>query len=73
MKKVAVLLSVLWLLLFSTSSAYAYLDPGSGSMVLQALLGGVAGVAVMVKLFWHNIRGALRFGKKNVKEDDTTS
>jgi hypothetical protein len=30
----------------------AYLDPGSGSMVLQAIVGGVAAVAVMGKLYW---------------------
>ena len=28
----------------------AYLDPGSGSMLLQALLGGFAGIAVITKL-----------------------
>ena len=29
----------------------AYLDPGSGSMILQMLLGGVAAVAVSIKMF----------------------
>jgi hypothetical protein len=33
----------------------AYLDPGSGSMLVQLLLGGVAGLAVIVKLFWRRI------------------
>lgn len=37
----------------STSSAYAYLDPGTGSIILQVLLGGVAGVALAGKLYWH--------------------
>jgi hypothetical protein len=27
----------------------AYLDPGTGSMILQALLGGIAGLAVYLK------------------------
>jgi hypothetical protein len=27
----------------------AYLDPGSGSLIVQVLLGGAAGVAVMMK------------------------
>ena len=28
----------------STRAAHAYLDPGTGSMILQVLLGGVAGL-----------------------------
>ncbi len=39
------------------ASAYAYLDPGSGSMLLQLLLGGVTGVVVIVKLYWQRVRG----------------
>lgn len=30
----------------------AYVDPGSGSMILQLVLGGVAGLAVVIKLYW---------------------
>ena len=32
--------------------AYAYLDPGTGSMILQVLLGGFAGLALAGKLYW---------------------
>lgn len=28
---------------------FAYLDPGSGSLILQAVLGGIAGIAVAFK------------------------
>ena len=38
-----------------TSSAHAYLDPGTGSMILQVLLGGVAGLALVGKLYWHKL------------------
>jgi len=37
--------------------AYAYLDAGSGSMLLQLLVGGVAGVMMAVKLYWRSIIG----------------
>ena len=37
----------------TTTPAHAYLDPGTGSMILQVLLGGVAGVALVGKLYWH--------------------
>ena len=36
--------------------AYAYLDPSSGSMLLQLLLGGVTGVVVIVKLYWQRVK-----------------
>jgi len=35
--------------------AHAYLDPGAGSMLLQILLGGLAGLGVLWKLYWHRI------------------
>ena len=41
--------------LLSRSQLLSYLDPGSGSLVLQMLLGGVAGVAIAIKLFWGRI------------------
>lgn len=43
----------------------AYLDPGSGSMILQAVVGGVAAVAVVGKLYWRRFLGFLRIGKKD--------
>ena len=41
----------------------AYLDPGSGSLLLQAIAGGVAAVAVTARLYWRRIKRALRIGK----------
>jgi len=37
----------------STTAAHAYLDGGTGSMILQVILGGAAGLAVAGKLYWH--------------------
>lgn len=49
----------------------AYLDPGSGSMILQILLGGIAGAVVAVKLFWHRI--AAVFKTASADPDDHSS
>jgi hypothetical protein len=42
--------------LFCVGPAWAYLDPGTGSMMLQLLLGGIAGAMVVGKLYWHRFR-----------------
>ena len=33
-----------------------YLDPGTGSMLLQAIVGGSAGLIVLARHFWRSIR-----------------
>lgn len=38
------------------SDAHAYIDPGSGSILLQLILGGIAGVGVVVKLYWDRVK-----------------
>lgn len=35
----------------------AYLDPGTVSMVLAAVAGGMAGIAVLLRLYWHRLLG----------------
>ncbi|MPZ89235.1 MAG: hypothetical protein GEU81_14445 [Nitriliruptorales bacterium] len=40
-------------------SAAAYLDPGSGSLVFQALVAGAMAASVSVKVFWGRIRRLL--------------
>lgn len=47
----------------STSSAYAYLDPGTGSIILQVLLGGAAGVALVGKLYWQKFLSLFGMGR----------
>ena len=42
------------------TTVLAYLDPGSGSMILQILAGGVAAVAVTAKLYWNRVLKFLR-------------
>ncbi len=39
-----------------------YVDPGSGSMVLQILLGGVSGIYVIFRLFKQRILGLFGIG-----------
>jgi hypothetical protein len=48
----------------SPTDALAYLDPGSGSMMLQLLLGGIAGVAVIIRLYLKNLLNLFRSRRK---------
>jgi len=61
--------AILSLLMFT--DAVAYLDPGTGSMLLQVILGGIAAVAVAFKLYWHKLRAALGVAKKEQPEDES--
>ncbi|MBT8048938.1 MAG: hypothetical protein HKN57_06220 [Xanthomonadales bacterium] len=61
---------IAFLLMLAVQPAYAYLDPGTGSMLLQVILGGVAAVAVALKLFWYKIRAAVGWGKSSRTGDE---
>jgi hypothetical protein len=36
--------------------AYAYIDPGTGSYVMQVLLAAVLGASFVVKSYWNKIK-----------------
>jgi hypothetical protein len=59
MKKASIVL-VIYFIWMSQAQVDAYLDPGSGSMLVQLLLGGVAGAAVIMKLGWERFKDMFR-------------
>ncbi len=46
----------------------AYLDPGSGSFVVQALIAMLAGIAVTARMYWARIKSLL--GMASDADDD---
>jgi hypothetical protein len=51
----------------------AYLDPGNGSMLVQLLLGGAAGLGVILKLSWLRLRAWFKLkppAERVVEPDD---
>jgi hypothetical protein len=50
------LITILLVLTLSSTPAYAYLDPGTGSMLVQAVVAGLAVVSAAVVAFWTRIR-----------------
>ena len=51
-------------LFLTISSAHAYLDPGTGSIILQGIIGAIAAIAVALKLYWHKLLKLLGVRKK---------
>lgn len=54
-------------LLSGLGDKLAYLDPGSGSFLLQLLIAALLGAGIALRASWGKIRGL--FGKKPADED----
>ena len=51
-------------------AAHAYLDPASGSMILQAVIGGVAAAALAFKYYWRRIQAFFGYGSTDEPESE---
>lgn len=40
--------------------AYAYLDPATGSIILQGILAGIAGLMVVLRMYWARLKAFMR-------------
>jgi hypothetical protein len=43
--------------------SYAYLDPGTGSIILQSLLAGIAVALGAARIYWQHIKAFFSFRK----------
>jgi hypothetical protein len=60
------------LLVACWSPAHAYLDPGTGSVIIQGVIATIAAVGVVARLYWHRLTRF--FGtKKEEKSSHTES
>ena len=57
------------LLLFMPFLAHAYIDPGSGSAIMSAIIGAIVAIGVTIKTYWYKIKSFFT-GNKNTFEDD---
>jgi len=59
-------------LIFYSSNAYAYLDPGTGSFILQAILGFLAAISAGFLYYWSKVKNFfLKIFKKNNNDKKT--
>ena len=60
----------LFLSFISPSPAQAYLDMGTGSMLLQYMVAGLIGVAAFFRLFWSRLKDFFSSSKRRAKPDN---
>ena len=66
MKKSNRILISLFSMLY-VSSAYAYLDPSTGGMLISAIVGMFATLGLVLKSYWYNLK-SLFTNKDHTKE-----
>lgn len=59
--RVTVMCVCVWLLTAS-GPAFAYLDPGTGSIILQGIVAALAAIGVTARFYWHRVLHL--FGRK---------
>ena len=45
-----------------TDEAHAYIDPGTGSLIVQSVVAAVVGSLMIAKVYWHKLKSL--FSKK---------
>ena len=65
MDKIFSLSCIVTLIIFPTK-AFAYLDPGTGSIILQAILGFIAASITTISIYWTKFKSLISklFNKK---------
>lgn len=69
MKPLTIMLASVLIGLSYIGDAHAYLDPGTGSIILQGMIAIIAGAAVTLKLYWARVRGY--FDRQKAEPDST--
>jgi hypothetical protein len=61
---------VVSVLIALSQPAHAYLDPGTGSIILQAIVGAVAGVLVFGRTYLHRLKVRLGLSGRSSSRHD---
>ncbi|MGE0118017.1 MAG: hypothetical protein AB7S71_02100 [Dongiaceae bacterium] len=71
MKKTKIFLVFAALAFLLPKPAAAYLDPGTGTILLQALIASIAGGLAVIGLYWQKLKAALGIGHRRTATDDS--
>ena len=69
MKKHYLLTACLFAMLLASTPAHSYLDPSTGSMIVTAIVGLFASIALAVKTYWYKLKSFFRGSKGEGKPD----
>ena len=61
----SLIICCLILIMVMVRPAHAYLDPGSGSAILQSALAAIALVVIVLKVYWHKALALLGIKGRN--------
>lgn len=61
--------SLLAVVALSPSVASAYLDPGTGSALIQGLIAAIAAIGLTLKVYWHRVLSFLGIRRSNETEE----
>jgi hypothetical protein len=53
--------------LFNIHFMLSYIDAGTGSLIIQMIIGGLAGALLALKIFWHKIVRIFRHDKSGTE------
>lgn len=55
------------------ATAHAYIDPGSGSAIMSAIIGFFVVVGLTIKSFWYKIKSIFTGGSKDDSDTDSST
>lgn len=67
-----VLITLTLCIVFFPANAHAYLDPGTGSYILQLALAAIVGAMFAIRLFWGRIKAFFKrlFSRQEMDDQD---
>ena len=65
--------AVMAVFLLSPVSAFAYLDPTTGSMLISAIVGLFASLVLAIKTYWYRIKAFFKGKPVEAETDDESS
>lgn len=66
-------LAICVVLLFYAPGVHAYLDPSTGSMIVSALVGIFASIALALKTYWYKLKNLFRRSKASKASEDSSA
>jgi len=53
--------------IFISNTAWAYLDPGTGSAIISLIVSSFVAISLVIKGFWYKIKSLFTFNNKSKK------